>query len=94
MGRTNAKVFPLPVFAMPMQSRPPIITGTACAWMGRGRSKPALRNTSATRPLSPAWFQFFRGLGTSLPRTLMPSSCARYAATSASDMRASSGTSM
>jgi hypothetical protein len=48
MGRS-----PEPVLAMPMQSLPDMITGSACDWMGSGRSKPPLRSTSRMRPLSP-----------------------------------------
>ena len=44
MGRRNARVLPLPVLAMPIMSRPDITVGTACAWIGVGRSKLFLEN--------------------------------------------------
>lgn len=39
-GSRKASVFPEPVLAMPIMSRPDIIMGSACAWIGVGRSKP------------------------------------------------------
>lgn len=38
MGSRKAMVFPLPVLAMPMRSRPDIMAGMAWAWMGVGFS--------------------------------------------------------
>lgn len=38
MGNRKAMVFPLPVFAMPIRSRPDMTAGMACAWMGVGLS--------------------------------------------------------
>lgn len=42
MGNRNAIVFPLPVLAMPIKSRPFIIAGMAWVWMGVGFSYPCL----------------------------------------------------
>ena len=36
MGRANAAVFPLPVSARPIRSRPWSASGMASAWMGVG----------------------------------------------------------
>ena len=36
IGRRNASVFPEPVLAMPITSRPDIMAGMACAWIGVG----------------------------------------------------------
>lgn len=36
IGNKNAKVFPDPVFATPITSRPDIKAGIACRWIGKG----------------------------------------------------------
>mmetsp|Transcript_27462 Transcript_27462/g.67484 ORF Transcript_27462/g.67484 Transcript_27462/m.67484 type:complete len:337 (+) Transcript_27462:558-1568(+) len=94
IGRTYAKVFPEPVLATPMQSRPDMITGSAWHWIGMGFSKPLRRISSITRLLRPACAQDLMGRGTSLPRHLMPSSSVRRSRTSSLVMRAISYDSM
>ncbi len=42
-GNKKPQVLPLPVLAMATKSRPDIAMGHACAWMGVGAEKPALR---------------------------------------------------
>mmetsp|Transcript_16033 Transcript_16033/g.50413 ORF Transcript_16033/g.50413 Transcript_16033/m.50413 type:complete len:340 (-) Transcript_16033:362-1381(-) len=87
MGMRNAIVLPEPVFAMPMQSRPLMMTGRACAWIGIGLSYPFFRMTSRMRWLRPHCVHPLMGAGTSLPRTLMLSRAFRRAAMSSGDMR-------
>src|SRR6185503_3610483 len=36
IGRTKAAVLPVPVWAMPVTSRPPSTAGIPCSWMGVG----------------------------------------------------------
>mmetsp|Transcript_19650 Transcript_19650/g.58284 ORF Transcript_19650/g.58284 Transcript_19650/m.58284 type:complete len:201 (-) Transcript_19650:1463-2065(-) len=93
IGNTNPSVLPEPVFAMPMQSRPLMMMGKACAWIASGLSQPLFLSTSSSLPLRPHCVHARIGLGTFLPRTLMPSTFIT-SASSASSMRASSGTSM
>mmetsp|Transcript_3839 Transcript_3839/g.9611 ORF Transcript_3839/g.9611 Transcript_3839/m.9611 type:complete len:289 (-) Transcript_3839:400-1266(-) len=94
MGSTNASVLPLPVLAMPMQSRPLMMQGRACAWMGRGAVQPSLRSSSSIFVLRPHCVHALMGLGMSDPRTLMPSSSFLSAVTSSADILTSSGTSV
>ena len=70
-----------------MQSRPDMITGSACAWMGIGRSQPAFFMISSTFWLSPAWYHVRIGRGTSLPRVFIPSSDLRSSFASSCDRR-------
>ena len=68
-GSTYARVLPDPVLAMPITSRPDMMAGRACAWMGMGPVKPSFRSVSRMDERSPHWFQLRMGLGMSLPRT-------------------------
>ena len=43
IGNKKASVFPLPVLAIPIKSRPDIIAGIAWAWIGVGVSNPFLK---------------------------------------------------
>lgn len=45
IGKANAKVLPLPVFAAPMQSLPSRIFGMQFCWMGVGFLTPVTKNT-------------------------------------------------
>ena len=49
IGSRKASVFPLPVLAIPIMSRPDMMTGTACAWIGVGFSKSCLQNNKCVR---------------------------------------------
>ena len=69
MGSTKASVLPEPVLAMPMQSRPLMMAGSACAWMGMGLMYFILRSTSSALVCSPHCVQVFTGFGLSLPLT-------------------------
>src|SRR5262245_9411342 len=40
MGSENAAVFPVPVWALPMTSRPSRMSGIARSWIGVGSTKP------------------------------------------------------
>lgn len=56
MGSTNASVLPLPVLAMPMQSRPLMMMGNACKAAGRQHMSdrlhlPQLHNVQATQSI-------------------------------------------
>ena len=94
MGNTYDSVFPDPVLATPMQSRPDMITGSAWHWMGIGFSNPLRRISSATRLLKPHCAHVLIGRGTSFPRHRIPSSSARSSFTSAFVIRAISYDSM
>uniref|UniRef100_A0A0A9GI28 DEAD box RNA helicase, putative n=1 Tax=Arundo donax TaxID=35708 RepID=A0A0A9GI28_ARUDO len=74
IGRTKARVLPDPVFAIPIQSRPLIMTGNACACIGIGFSKPSFLMVSRSLLVSPLCIHVFIGLGTSFPCTLSSSS--------------------
>jgi len=52
IGSRNASVFPLPVLAMPMTSRPDMMAGIAWDWIGVGFSKPLLFTHSHTHAVS------------------------------------------
>ncbi len=53
-GRVNAAVFPVPVCASPMTSRPLRINGMASAWIGVGVSYPASRTASSNSGARPS----------------------------------------
>ena len=71
MGSTKASVLPEPVLAMPMQSRPLMMAGRACAWIGIGFVYFCLSSTARARLSRPHWVQLFTGFGLSLPLTCM-----------------------
>jgi len=54
IGRTNAAVFPLPVWARPMMSRPLSEYGSDCAWMEVGWFHPNLLMESQRRGSMPS----------------------------------------
>uniref|UniRef100_A0A8R7VGZ5 Uncharacterized protein n=1 Tax=Triticum urartu TaxID=4572 RepID=A0A8R7VGZ5_TRIUA len=47
-GSTNTRVFPDPVKAMPIMSRPESTTGSPCTWMGVGCTMPFSRSIRRT----------------------------------------------
>ena len=48
MGRANAAVLPVPVWANPRTSRPFKANGIACCWMGVGLVKPTELTPAST----------------------------------------------
>merc|ERR1719149_176608 len=71
MGSVYPMVLPEPVLAMPMTSRPLMIAGSACAWIGYGAAYPSFATTCSTRSASPHCDQRLIGRGHRLPRTVM-----------------------
>lgn len=67
IGNRKARVFPLPVFAIPIRSRPDIIAGIAWAWMGVGFSKPIFFSMFSSFVDTPHCAQVLIGLGQPLP---------------------------
>uniref|UniRef100_A0A0A8YW84 ATP-dependent RNA helicase DDX41 n=1 Tax=Arundo donax TaxID=35708 RepID=A0A0A8YW84_ARUDO len=70
-GSTNTSVFPDPVKAMPIMSRPESTTGSPCTWMGVGWTMPlsrSLRRMGSGRRRSR---KSRAGGGTSSPSTMM-----------------------
>eukprot|EP00968_Pinguiococcus_pyrenoidosus_P011531 scaffold927_cov230-Pinguiococcus_pyrenoidosus.AAC.13 len=72
MGRRKARVFPEPVLATPMTSRPLMMAGTACFWMLKGSFQLCLRRRLSSLSLRPHWDHLSTGGGHARPRTLMP----------------------
>mmetsp|Transcript_67359 Transcript_67359/g.133484 ORF Transcript_67359/g.133484 Transcript_67359/m.133484 type:complete len:203 (+) Transcript_67359:1045-1653(+) len=62
-GARKAKVFPEPVRAMPITSRPLIATAHAVAWMGDGTLKPAPRMISISAAGKPVVSNVKKGAG-------------------------------
>ncbi|OMH83980.1 hypothetical protein AX774_g2527, partial [Zancudomyces culisetae] len=81
IGNTKASVFPLPVLAIPITSRPISIAGIACAWIAVGFSKPALVIAWRTVLFKPKYVHLVAGCGAFTPRTLIPSSSRRISST-------------
>lgn len=56
MGKANAAVFPLPVSANPMISRPSRARGMDCSWMGVGALYPSFSHASHKESIIP-WYR-------------------------------------
>lgn len=68
IGRRKASVLPLPVFAIPIRSRPDMMAGIAWAWIGVGFSKPIFLRMFSSFVETPHWAHVFIGFGQPLPR--------------------------
>mmetsp|Transcript_33874 Transcript_33874/g.102360 ORF Transcript_33874/g.102360 Transcript_33874/m.102360 type:complete len:208 (+) Transcript_33874:55-678(+) len=69
-GKRNAKVFPEPVLAMPIKSRPRVKSGQACLWIIVGDGNPAETNGARTRAGNSTFSHSFHGPGKApVPRT-------------------------
>mmetsp|Transcript_24391 Transcript_24391/g.52801 ORF Transcript_24391/g.52801 Transcript_24391/m.52801 type:complete len:495 (-) Transcript_24391:161-1645(-) len=71
MGRAKVSVFPDPVNAMPMMSRPESSAGMPCTWMGVGRVMPLALSASSMAGGIFMSAKLFRGGGQSSPSTRM-----------------------
>mmetsp|Transcript_30731 Transcript_30731/g.47529 ORF Transcript_30731/g.47529 Transcript_30731/m.47529 type:complete len:272 (-) Transcript_30731:50-865(-) len=69
MGRRKARVLPDPVLAMPMTSRPAMIAGRHCAWMGKGSRIFCFFSTERIRSERPHSRKEGTGAGQPTPRT-------------------------
>lgn len=72
IGHTNAAVFPLPVFAMPIRSRPLSAPGMACDWMGVGCTNSVFRIIFIMFSSKPKCAKLVTGFGGDGPVTRMP----------------------
>mmetsp|Transcript_9425 Transcript_9425/g.30762 ORF Transcript_9425/g.30762 Transcript_9425/m.30762 type:complete len:217 (-) Transcript_9425:370-1020(-) len=92
-GNKNAKVFPEPVFATPMTSRPHISAGIACFCTGNGVASTPKRASTyrATLSGSPHWRNVSMGGGQPLPLTLISSSALRASISASSRAPSSLG---
>mmetsp|Transcript_71294 Transcript_71294/g.202178 ORF Transcript_71294/g.202178 Transcript_71294/m.202178 type:complete len:202 (-) Transcript_71294:840-1445(-) len=85
-GRRYASVFPEPVCATPMTSRPHIMAGIACIWMGNGMSYSRFCRIFWIFAGSPHWRKLLMGRGQCFPRTEISPWVRRRSSTSCSFM--------
>ena len=77
-GQRKAAVFPEPVLAIPMMSRPLRATGMACDWMAVGWENSDFRINDISSSSKPKWAKDTHGFGGEYPDTCKKSAHNKY----------------